>query len=223
MHVTADRRNSAVDEFGAKSEPTRLGVDLQCPRCKLELAGPECKHCGFQIRVLNGVLHALPPERVVHHARFVEVYERSRRLMLSGGLTDEYYLGLPYSDASRQNPAQWSMRARSFDCMLRRVLKPGVPVGARILDLGAGNCWLSYRLALADYRPFAIDLLTNDADGLGANTCPNSSRASGPNLPICHFNLINFTPRFSMPRFTALKILRRPCGRLCAAADKTGL
>jgi SAM-dependent methyltransferase len=88
--------------------------------------------------------------------------------MLSGGLTDEYYLGLPYSDASRQNPAQWSMRARSFDCMLRRVLKPGVPVGARILDLGAGNCWLSYRLALADYQPFAIDLLTNDADGLGA-------------------------------------------------------
>jgi ubiquinone/menaquinone biosynthesis C-methylase UbiE len=38
----------------------------------------------------------------------------------------------------------------------------------RILDLGAGNCWMSFRLALAGHQPFAVDLLTNERDGLGA-------------------------------------------------------
>jgi ubiquinone/menaquinone biosynthesis C-methylase UbiE len=38
----------------------------------------------------------------------------------------------------------------------------------RILDLGAGNCWMSFRLALSGYRPIAVDLLTNDNDGMGA-------------------------------------------------------
>ena len=38
----------------------------------------------------------------------------------------------------------------------------------RILDLGAGNGWMSYRLALQGHLPIAVDLLTNDRDGLGA-------------------------------------------------------
>jgi SAM-dependent methyltransferase len=38
----------------------------------------------------------------------------------------------------------------------------------RILDLGAGNGWMSYRLALRGHLPIAVDLLTNDRDGLGA-------------------------------------------------------
>jgi SAM-dependent methyltransferase len=37
-----------------------------------------------------------------------------------------------------------------------------------VLDLGAGNAWLSYRLALREHRPVAVDLLVNDTDGLGA-------------------------------------------------------
>jgi ubiquinone/menaquinone biosynthesis C-methylase UbiE len=37
-----------------------------------------------------------------------------------------------------------------------------------ILDLGAGNGWLSHRLARLGHRPVAVDLLTNCYDGLGA-------------------------------------------------------
>jgi SAM-dependent methyltransferase len=37
-----------------------------------------------------------------------------------------------------------------------------------VLDLGSGNGWLSYRLALRGHQPVAVDLLTNDQDGLGA-------------------------------------------------------
>jgi ubiquinone/menaquinone biosynthesis C-methylase UbiE len=40
--------------------------------------------------------------------------------------------------------------------------------GCDVLDIGAGNCWLSYRLACRGHRPVAIDLLDNNADGLGA-------------------------------------------------------
>jgi SAM-dependent methyltransferase len=39
---------------------------------------------------------------------------------------------------------------------------------ARILDVGAGNGWLSYRLTLMGLRPVAVDLLVNEKDGLGA-------------------------------------------------------
>jgi SAM-dependent methyltransferase len=39
----------------------------------------------------------------------------------------------------------------------------------RILDLGAGNCWLSYRLAERGHDVAAVDLSTDARDGLGAN------------------------------------------------------
>jgi predicted RNA methylase len=38
----------------------------------------------------------------------------------------------------------------------------------RIADLGAGNCWLSYRLALRGHLPIAIDIQGDPLDGLGA-------------------------------------------------------
>ena len=66
------------------------------------------------------------------------------------------------------NSGQWRIRARSYDALVREVLQPHVPEGGRVLDLGAGNCWMSFRLALAGYFPCAVDLLTNPQDGLGA-------------------------------------------------------
>lgn len=41
----------------------------------------------------------------------------------------------------------------------------GVPL--YILDLGAGNGWLSNRLAMRGHQVAAVDLTTNDFDGLG--------------------------------------------------------
>ncbi len=35
---------------------------------------------------------------------------------------------------------------------------------------GAGNCWLSYRLAQRHHRPVAVDIFTDTRDGLGAAT-----------------------------------------------------
>jgi SAM-dependent methyltransferase len=38
----------------------------------------------------------------------------------------------------------------------------------QVLDLGAGNGWLSYRLALEGHHTFALDIRADDVDGLGA-------------------------------------------------------
>jgi SAM-dependent methyltransferase len=119
--------------------------------------------------ICRGIVHAMSPERVAHYARFMEDYERIRAAEGRGSENDEFYLSLPYKDISGRNSEQWHIRARSYDYLVRHVLKQNPQNGhRRILDLGAGNCWMSFRLALAGYYPFAVDLLVNDSDGLGA-------------------------------------------------------
>ena len=56
--------------------------------------------------------------------------------------------------------------------MLSRLIEPLAierDRALRILDLGAGNGWLSYRLAQKGHRALAVDLLDNAHDGLGAH------------------------------------------------------
>jgi SAM-dependent methyltransferase len=76
-------------------------------------------------------------------------------------------LSLPYV---REGPLarQWSVRARSFDTLARFVARERP---RRVLDLGAGNGWLSYRLALTGITSVAVDVRDDDVDGLGAATC----------------------------------------------------
>ena len=145
-----------------------LGVLLQCPRCRIVMDTFRCSGCDFEIRERGAVWFALPPERIAYYARFIGDYERIRAAEGRGSNGDRFYLALPYQDLSGRNSKQWKIRARSFDHLLRRVLQPSLPPGAKILDLGAGNGWMSFRLALAGYTPFAVDLLTNSNDGLGA-------------------------------------------------------
>ena len=142
-------------------------VQLQCPRCKGEMNGLECLGCGFQMQLCRGIVGALPPERVAYYAQFIADYERIRAAEGRGSRSEEFYLALPYQDKSGFNCQQWAIRARSYEFLIRRVLEPLQRCNS-ILDLGAGNCWMSFRLALAGYKPVAVDLLTNPDDGLGA-------------------------------------------------------
>lgn len=119
--------------------------------------------------VSDGIIHALTPNRAAHYARFIRDYEDIRAAEGRGSEEDSFYLGLPYVDSTGRNSGQWRIRARSFDYLLNRILRANPqPRALRLLDLGAGNCWMSYRLALAGYSPFAVDLLSNPNDGLGA-------------------------------------------------------
>jgi len=131
--------------------------------------GVGCPTCGFRLRARDGIADALLPERAAYYKRFIEEYERVREAEGRGSTNEDFYLALPYRDISEKNAVQWRIRAKSFAYLVGRLLAEHNAVQqGRILDIGAGNCWMSYRLALEGLRPYAVDLLTNDLDGLGA-------------------------------------------------------
>ena len=77
---------------------------------------------------------------------------------------------LPYLQ-SGPHASQWRIRARTFDAFLGRVLEPAAARLRRplhVVDLGAGNGWLSYRVAQAGHHAVAIDIRGDAVDGLGA-------------------------------------------------------
>jgi SAM-dependent methyltransferase len=119
----------------------------------------------------GGIFHALSPISEEKFKRFIADYEFVRRVEDRGSLDPAFYLALPFADLTRNLSGQWKIRARTFQHIIAEVV---VPLTARlsrpldILDLGAGNGWLSYRLSTMGHRPVAVDLLTNDCDGLGA-------------------------------------------------------
>jgi SAM-dependent methyltransferase len=96
-------------------------------------------------------------------AAFREAYAEQRAAEGRG----QQCLSLPYVS---EGPLakQWAVRARSFDALTRFVARERP---RRVLDLGAGNGWLSYRLALTGIASVAVDMRDDDVDGLGAATC----------------------------------------------------
>lgn len=139
---------------------TRTGSDIRT-----------CWHCATPTQCREGVWHALSPERIQYFDRFMHDYESIRNAEGRGSTNSEHYLALPFEDTSGLNSEQWAIRARSFLAIEREIVSPlarshGRPL--RILDLGAGNCWMSFRLALQGHLPVAVDLQINDQDGLGA-------------------------------------------------------
>lgn len=140
---------------------------IRCPRCKARLRSLNCSFCGLEMRVVRGIVHALPPDRVSHFARFIADYEHVRKAEGRGSASDDFYLNLPFQNISGPD-RQWNVRARTFRFLMRGIFSQDGFSAGKVLDLGAGNCWFSYRLALAGFRPVAVDLITNDYDGLGA-------------------------------------------------------
>jgi SAM-dependent methyltransferase len=154
-------------------------IELRCPRCfgslghlQSEDCTPhDCITCRSRLACEQGLWKALLPERAARYSRFVEDYESIRAAEGRGSKNSAYYLSLPYRDLSGRLSSQWAFRARTFRYIERRILpriSTLVHKDLRILDLGAGNGWMSYRLASHGHSTVAVDLLTNDQDGLGA-------------------------------------------------------
>jgi SAM-dependent methyltransferase len=170
MRARADRAEVILEAPPASAEngTVSLSVRVRCPRCSANLSSLSCAKCGMEMRESDGIVHALRPERVEHYARFIAEYEHIRAEEGRGSNGADFYLDLPFRDASDRNADQWRIRSRTYQYLLDRILTPALPFGAKILDLGAGNCWMSHRLARAGYSMVGVDLLTNSYDGLGA-------------------------------------------------------
>ena len=162
---TFECREKAAPDAAARN--LSGAIRLRCPVCGAGAVNFHCTRCDFVLTIARGIVDALSPVRAFHYAKFIADYERIRDAEGRGSERDAFYLNLPYRDISGRYHEQWQIRRRTFDCLTRNVL-PVIPAEARILDLGAGNCWLSFRLAHAGHKPAAVDLLTNGRDGLGA-------------------------------------------------------
>ncbi len=140
-----------------------------CPRChtlldEIDLVTICCSQDRLAFHKVDGIWRFLLPERVEYYSRFIRDYETIRRSEGRGSADPEYYRTLPYHSTS-----DWRIRAASFNAFIDKVLRPiekGRSV-ANILDLGAGNSWLSNRLASRGHDLVAVDLTVNDFDGLG--------------------------------------------------------
>lgn len=118
--------------------------------------------------------------------RYALAYARLREREGRGGGGEAELLSLPHL-GSGPMAAQWRVRSRTYAAFLTRVVLPlererGRPL--RVLDLGAGNGWLCYRMAQralgaqrAPQTPtpaspppgaVAVDIRMDGVDGLGA-------------------------------------------------------
>ena len=147
-----------------------------CPRCRTALdraSGDRlvCPQDGLEYWNVEGIWRFLLPESQAHYYRFIDDYESVRRFEGRGSADADYYRALPYKDLSGKFSKDWKIRARSFDVLVKKLLTPIQALHQRplkVIDLGAGNGWLSNRLASQGDRVVAVDLLVNKQDGLGA-------------------------------------------------------
>jgi SAM-dependent methyltransferase len=101
---------------------------------------------------------------------FRRAYASHRAREGRGPLDERSLLALPWLT---EGPfaAEWSVRARSYQAFLDGVLVPLARRSSgplRVLDLGAGNGWLCYRMTRLGHEAVAVDVRTDEVDGLGA-------------------------------------------------------
>jgi SAM-dependent methyltransferase len=227
-------------EFGGSTTTPRRedthALRLRCPSCEhgfpKDVTAPfplTCPACGFAIPEINGILRALTPENKANFERFVRDYEVVRAKEGWGSQLPDYYLALPFKDLSSQHDWIWRIRAQTLLYMQEHAL-PKIETAhsstCRVLDIGAGNGWLSYRLSQRGYHPVAVDLLDNDVDGLGAarhylarleQSFPRF-QADMDHLPfdsgqfdVAIFNAsFHYSPDYEKTLREALRCLRRP-------------
>ncbi len=132
----------------------------------------DCLSCGATIEKVDGIWRAMRPGRAAEIDASLSAYEKVRRLEGRCSEDRNFYLSLPWRDASGLFARQWKIRACSFAYVLAHILPQQIHRSGRrrlrVLDLGAGNGWMSYRLALAGHAPVAVDISVNSGDGLGA-------------------------------------------------------
>lgn len=151
-------------------------VRWACPSCRGALEadslGLHCRAEGLQFPRRDGILRCLSPKRAEHHAPFLRQYEAIRDLEAwrQDGAAD--YRALPFRDPSGRHSDIWRIRARSYETLISDVIVPlerDLDGPLRLIDMGAGNCWLSNRLAQRGHHIAAVDLCTTAGDGLGAH------------------------------------------------------
>lgn len=171
---------------------------FSCPRCSIALptwtsGAQACAKCSTTFELRDGIYRFLLPERLRELQPFLDQYRAVREKDGYRSRSPDYYCSLPQVDANDSQAEIWRIRQKTFNSLCRFILPrfnrcpPPEPVeggGLRpfdklraqpasrdlmILDLGAGNGWLSHRLAALGHPCAAVDWFDDAEDGLGAS------------------------------------------------------
>jgi len=138
-------------------------------------------------------------------ARFRAAYADQRKAEGRGTGGASELLALPYLQTGPL-ARQWQVRARSYERLVHAVVAPLARAAARplaILDLGAGNGWLCYQLALLGHRALALDWRHDAIDGLAAGA-PYASHLTAPFPRVAaSFDALPVTRAFDLVVFNA--------------------
>jgi SAM-dependent methyltransferase len=149
-----------------------------CPECLGNVAARgsryECARCRCAFDFDGHLFRFVTARRLNSKAAFLEQYRAMRSADGSASYSPAARAALPAVPGGDPRADEWVIRARTF-ARLQQILAQRSARPARALDLGAGNAWLSNRLAQAGHDPVALDLLDDAADGLGA--CATYARA----------------------------------------------
>ncbi len=148
----------------------------RCPACHapLQQKGDELSCANkHRYRLKDGIWPLITAEARQRWAGWLKAYQTvrdeegfSRAAPDSDlGPNAAYYLALPDYDLSGLYSATWKVRGRNYHDMAA-YLKRCLPGELSILDLGAGNGWMSRHLAEAGHQVCAIDINMDDGDGL---------------------------------------------------------
>lgn len=145
-----------------------------CPRCAAALphfsdGGVTCPECVSRYEYRDGIYRFMLPERLAEIQPFLQQYRAVREADGYRRRDSAYYRSLPQVNSDDPQVQVWRVRSQSFAHMLRRVLPKRDRPSLAVLDVGAGNCWLSHKLSALGHRCAAVDWLDDAEDGLGAH------------------------------------------------------
>ena len=135
---------------------------------------------------VDGIWRCLSPDRAQHWQQFLDEYTAIR--MAEGRACDnsDYYRRLPEPTPGGPIEWQWNIRRNTWRTVRTSII-PANDTTLTIIDVGAGNCWLSNRLSKLGHHCHAVDLTIDQYDGLGAahhyTTTFDRYQAEMDNLP----------------------------------------
>src|SRR5258708_1966363 len=139
-----------------------LPIAFACPNCAAQLdTALSCPNCGRAYAQRGRIYRFILPEREQDLAAFLAQYRRVRAQDGYHSPSAVYYRGLPDVPPNDPQAAPWRLRAATFQKFQRRLSASATPAGRTlaVLDLGAGNGWLSNRLSALGHTCAAVDWL----------------------------------------------------------------
>ena len=149
-----------------------------CPLCQTLLVREgdvlRCPQDGYRNEPRQGIRDFLTEEELAAHERFLEEYTAIRRAEGRGWDAADSYLIYPYIKLHGAMDVEVKLRAQSLEWLWeyltfrvqQRADREWNPL--RVLDAGAGFCWLTRYLAEWGHSAVALDITIDDRDGLGA-------------------------------------------------------